>query len=111
MAPQSLPPSRTYEDFLASKARKAEVVGKKVAAGDLSPELWPFARDVVREAVRKGRFAIFADCGLSKTRMQLEWSRLLRPPNGKALIVAPLSVIETGQTQDEARVLMDGAAS
>ena len=40
-------------------------------------------------SAQKGRAAIFADCGLGKTFMQLEWARLV---GGRVMIVAPLSV-------------------
>ncbi len=76
-------------------------VGRK--AGSLHPSLYGFQADITRWAVKKGCAAIFADCGLGKTRMQLEWARQLRPKGGRVLLVAPLAV--TDQTQDEARVL------
>jgi hypothetical protein len=42
---------------------------------------------------RKGRAAIFADCGLGKTPMQLVWAENVRRHTGKpVLIVAPLAV-------------------
>jgi hypothetical protein len=47
--------------------------------------------------VRKGRAAIFADTGLGKTFIQLEWARMLQVDT---LIVAPLSVAR--QTTSEA---------
>jgi superfamily II DNA or RNA helicase len=58
----------------------------------------PFQRDLERWAVAKGRAAIWADTGLGKTLMQLEWARALGQPT---LIVAPLSVAR--QTVREAR--------
>jgi superfamily II DNA or RNA helicase len=44
---------------------------------------------IVTWAAGKGRAAVFADCGLGKTFIQLEWARLSK---GSVLIVAPLSV-------------------
>lgn len=49
----------------------------------------PWQIEIVEWAVRRGRAAIFADCGLGKTFMQLEWARL---SGDRTLIVAPLSV-------------------
>jgi hypothetical protein len=47
-----------------------------------------------------GRAAIFADTGLGKTRMQVEWARVVHEHTGKpVLILAPLAV--GGQTIDE----------
>lgn len=51
--------------------------------------LFPFQRDLTTWAVRKGRCAIFADTGLGKTFMQVEWARII---GETTLIVAPLSV-------------------
>ena len=79
----------TYADFLASKRRIVPSTGPVVAPGDVNPILFPFQRDLVRWAVRKGRAALFADTGLGKTFMQLEWARLI---GERTLIVAPLSV-------------------
>lgn len=57
--------------------------------GAISPLLFDFQRDIVRWCLRKGRAAIFADCGLGKSFMQLEWARQIP---GKVLILAPLAV-------------------
>jgi superfamily II DNA or RNA helicase len=51
--------------------------------------LFPFQADIVRWALRRGRAAIFADCGMGKTAMQLEWARQVP---GRVLIAAPLAV-------------------
>ena len=88
-----------YTDFLASKARIVAPMGRKVR--DLSPVLWDYQRILVEWACRLGRAAIFADCGLGKTLMQLEWARQMT--THRCLIVAPLCVVE--QTRQEARLL------
>lgn len=55
--------------------------------------LFPFQRSLVEWAVRKGRAAIFADCGLGKTPMQLTWAEnVVRHTNGRVLILTPLAV-------------------
>jgi DNA modification methylase len=89
-----------YDTFLASKRPIAVDSGRTVADGEIHPLLYDFQRDLTRWACRKGRAAIFADCGLGKTLMQLEWARLM---GGTALILAPLSVGE--QTIREAAKL------
>lgn len=63
--------------------------------------LFDFQRDIVRWACKKGRAAIFADCGMGKTPMQLEWARLVIESNGggRVLILAPLAVAQ--QTRQE----------
>jgi hypothetical protein len=55
--------------------------------------LFPFQRDIVRWAVRRGRAALFEDCGTGKTAQQLEWARFIHEhTNGNILILAPLAV-------------------
>jgi len=55
----------------------------------LNPMLYDFQGDIVKWALRRGRAAIFADCGLGKTPMQLEWAKHIP---GNVLILAPLAV-------------------
>lgn len=79
----------SYADFLASKQLTVQAAGRKVDASNLHPALFPFQRDLVRWALAKGRAALFADTGLGKTLMQLEWAR---QTGQRTLILAPLSV-------------------
>jgi Helicase conserved C-terminal domain len=90
----------SYSQFLARKRRQAQPGGHAVAISDVNPMLHPWQKEIVRWAVGVGRAAIWADTGLGKTMMQLEWARL----SGKtALIVAPLAVCQ--QTVREAAKL------
>jgi len=89
----------SYGAFLESKIPTIGDDGRE--ASDVSEVLFPFQRDVVRRACRKGRFGIFADCGMGKTLMQLEWLRHMT--SRRSLIVAPLAVAE--QTIAEAGML------
>jgi len=61
------------------------------------PELFDFQAAIVDWAYERQRAAIFADCGLGKTPMQLAW---LCKIGGVGLIMAPLAVAQ--QTIDEA---------
>ena len=80
-----------YEEFLQSKMISTESVGFEPE--ELNPMLFPFQRDIVRWAVRKGRAAIFADCGLGKSPMQLDWAKqICERTGGDVLILAPLAV-------------------
>lgn len=79
---------KDYEKFLADKALFDEPTGIKNPS-DISTKLFDFQKDMVRWALRRGRAAIFADCGLGKTPMQLEWARQVP---GDVLILAPLAV-------------------
>lgn len=78
-----------YKEFLRSKRVVFAPSGIDATADDVHSMLFPFQQDLTVWAVRKGRAAIFADTGLGKTLMQLEWARLL---NERTLIIAPLSV-------------------
>lgn len=78
-----------YADFLDTKARVVQSVGCEVHSSDIHPSLFGFQRDIVLWAVKMGRCAVFADTGLGKTFIQLEWARLI----GKTILIfAPLSV-------------------
>ncbi len=81
--------SLPYDEFIASKLRRADDSGFAAEACSL---LYPFQREIVEWALAKGRAAIFADCGLGKTPMQLDWSRNVADRAGDVLILAPLAV-------------------
>lgn len=84
-----------YDEFLARRMVIDHGDGFKVADADVNPQLFDFQRALVRWACEKGRAAIFADCGLGKTPIQLEWARLVCERHGGiVLIVAPLAVAE-----------------
>lgn len=88
----------TYEEFMASKAKTAKPCGFEV--GKLNSKLKPFQESIVRWAIRGGRRAIFADTGLGKSFMQLEWANHVAKQHGPVLLLAPLAVAE--QTVREA---------
>lgn len=77
-----------YAAFVAQKLTRQPPTGLAVIP-DLHAGLFPFQKDLVAWALRRGRAAIFADTGLGKSRMQLEWARHV---GGDVLILAPLAV-------------------
>lgn len=87
-----------YQDFIQSKRIVVGSQGKDINKWDVHPALFDFQRQIVVWACRKGRCAVFADTGLGKTRIQLEWARLM---GQNTLIIAPLSVAR--QTVREGR--------
>ena len=89
-----------YADFLARKQRRVQPIGSAVDAGDVNPLLHEWQRRIVAWAVETGRAAVWADTGLGKTFMQLEWARL---SGDRVLVVAPLAVCQ--QTVREAAKL------
>lgn len=78
-----------YEAFLAAKAIRSVESGCE--PGPVHESLYPFQQAIVEWAIRRGRAAVFADCGLGKTRIQLEWARQM---GDRVLIVAPLCVAD-----------------
>src|SRR6266700_2028828 len=81
----------SYEEFLKSKRIAIEDAGISINPKTLNKNLFAFQRDIVKWALRKGRAAIFCDCGLGKTIMQLEFADKIP---GKVLILAPLAVAQ-----------------
>lgn len=91
-----------YEIFLESKIKLHVNSGFEIEQNKLNKNLFQFQKYIVQVALKKGRFAIFADCGLGKTLMQLSWAeKVVEFTGSKVLILAPLAVIE--QTKEEAQ--------
>ena len=91
-----------YLEFLESKKRPFIESGFEIQENELNKNLFDFQKFIVKTALKKGRFAIFADCGLGKTLMQLDWAeKVANKTKSKVLILAPLAV--KGQTLQEAK--------
>lgn len=81
----------TYADFIASKAQSNG--GHGFQPTHLPEHLFPFQRDLVEWSVTQGRAAIFADCGMGKTPMELAWAQNVHEHTGKpVLLLTPLAV-------------------
>lgn len=64
--------------------------------------MFGFQRDITRWALAKGRAAVFSDCGTGKTLIELEFAhQVCEHTSGKALIVAPLAVVEQTKREGE----------
>ena len=91
-----------YKDFINSKNKQMKNYGFDIEKENLNPMLFDFQKDIVRWALKKGRAAVFADCGLGKTLMQLEWAnQIYKHEGGKILILAPLAVATQTQREGE----------
>jgi hypothetical protein len=82
-----------YKGFLARKVH--------VGADDGFEPLWlpgvlfDFQRDLTEWALRRGRAALFEDCGLGKTLQELVWAEnVCRHTGGRVLILTPLAVAQ-----------------
>ena len=87
-----------YQDFLKRKFQVTVDSGKDIDPSLTNPKLFKFQRDIVIWAARKGKAALFLECGMGKTFIQLEWARLIDEPT---IILAPLAV--AGQTVREGK--------
>lgn len=91
-----------YEQYIESKKIKAPACGFHVERENMNHNLFDWQKDIVYWALKKGRAALFEDCGLGKTIQQLAWSHHVSEYTKKpVLIVAPLAVAE--QTKEEGR--------
>lgn len=81
----------SYREFLERKTQAPPMGGFEPTF--LPDWMKPFQRFLTGRAVRRGRSAMFADCGLGKTPMQLVFcENVVRHTNRPALIAAPLAV-------------------
>ena len=88
-----------YQDFINSKSVKK--VNQGIPHKALNAALFDYQQHIVSKALQRGKCAIFADTGLGKTLMELEWAKHISEYCQKpVLILAPLSV--THQMEREA---------
>src|SRR5213596_3307239 len=85
-------PISSVDSYLIFLQRKSQLDCDSGFAPLWLPDfLFDFQKALVDWAVRKGRAAIFADCGLGKTPMQLVWAEnVIRKENKSVLILTPL---------------------
>ncbi len=80
-----------YEKFLHGKSQTNVMQGFDPLW--IPDFLFPFQKCLVDWAVRKGKAAIYADCGLGKTPLQLVWAEnVVRKTNKPVLVLTPLAV-------------------
>ena len=81
----------TYGEFLGAKAQLLSDQGFEPC---YQPDfLFDFQTFLLDWSVRKGRAALFADCGMGKTPLQLAWAEnVVRHTNKPVLIATPLAV-------------------
>jgi DNA modification methylase len=80
-----------YIEFLKTKQKRIIESGFEVKK--LNDHLFPFEKFIVDRALKAGKYAIFADTGLGKTIMQLEWAhQVVLHTKQPVLILAPLAV-------------------
>lgn len=83
--------SKDYSFYIQGKVKRTERVGFDPLW--MPDFLFDFQKVLVEWSIRQGRSAIFADCGLGKTPMQLVWAdNVLRKEHKSVLILTPLAV-------------------
>lgn len=91
-----------YQDFLNNKIKQYQETGFDIDESHLNKNLFDYQRFIVCKALKAGKYAIFAECGLGKTLMQLSWADEVRKKtNLDVLILAPLAV--SSQTIEEGK--------
>lgn len=80
----------TYKEYLEKK-KVVDIPTGINEIPELNSMMFDYQHDIVSWALRRGRSCIFADCGMGKTIMQLEWARCVP---GDVLVFAPLAVTE-----------------
>lgn len=80
-----------YKKFLEDKS---QISGEYGFAPMFMPDfLFDFQKAIVDWSLRKGKSAIFADCGLGKSIMELVWAQnIVEKTNGNVLLLTPLAV-------------------
>lgn len=82
-----------YDFFIKSKIVSAQPSGFDVNMSDFNAMAFDWQKILIRWALKKGKSALFEDCGLGKTIQQLDWARIVcQKIGGNVLIFAPLSV-------------------
>lgn len=91
-----------YQEFLKRKLERATPSGFEKKKEEINPMLFDWQRDIDHWAMKRGRAALFEDCGMGKTPQQLEWAHSVSEYTGKpVLIVAPLAVADQTRREGE----------
>ncbi len=84
---------KKYQYYLESKGNKSDMAGFEPLW--MPDFLFDFQKALTEWSVLKGCSAIFADCGLGKSIIELVWAtNIVRKTNGKVLLLTPLAVGE-----------------
>jgi len=93
-----------YSEFLGKKTISEGAIGFDIESDEVNPMLFDWQKELVRLSLKRGRCALFEDCGLGKTFQQIEWARIInRETDSPVLILAPLAVSK--QTRREGKKL------
>lgn len=89
-----------YEKFLENKQVRTMPTGIDVAESSLNSKAFEWQKHCVSWALKRGKAALFEDCGLGKTLQQLVWAdEIHKATNKPVIILSPLTV--AAQTKAE----------
>lgn len=90
-----------YEAFIKRKQKRVELFGYDIDLSSINANLFDWQKRAVQWAIKRGRAALFEECGLGKTLQQLEWARLVHDKTGGPVVIhTPVGVRK--QTKREA---------
>jgi hypothetical protein len=102
-----------YKEFIFQKSQlKGEYGFDPLWIPDF---LFDFQKSLIEWNLKKGKSALFADCGLGKTPMELVWAQnVIMKTNGRILLLTPLAVTyqtlqESEKFNIEAHISKDGS--
>lgn len=82
-----------YQAFLEKKKAKSYNAGFDIERDHLHDKLFEYQKDIVKWALKRGKAAIFANTGLGKTLMQVEWAQKVHEETGQnVILIVPLAV-------------------
>lgn len=84
-----------YAKFIASKRVETRPAGFEIDRGEVNAKAFEYQKDMIQSACERGRMAMFLDCGLGKSLIEMEWGRLVWDHCGhdsQLLLLTPLAV-------------------
>jgi hypothetical protein len=82
-----------YSKFIDQKIKTPQETGIDIELEDINPKLYNFQKAIVKWGLKRGKAALFEDCGLGKACQALEWgNQVSKKTNEKILLLAPLAV-------------------
>ncbi len=96
------PATESYGDFITGKSQADSDGGFEPTWMPTRLPLFDFQEALTAHALRRGRFALFEDCGLGKGPQALTWAEnVARHTGGRVLILTPLAVAGQFVTEGE----------
>lgn len=90
-----------YQEFIRQKIKPLPSLGFEVDIESLNSNLMDWQKRIVQWAIKRGRAALFEDCGMGKTFQQLEWARIIKNHTSSPVVIhCPVGVRH--QTKREA---------